>query len=358
MAVETGRTTNTWLPEFASGARPLEKAEPAGVHEQGYYGLPMLKRPLWRWHIALYFFLEGVSAGSYLIAATSDLFAHGRHRELERAARYLAPAALAPCPPLLIADLGRPGRFQHMLRIWKWTSPMNTGAWALTAYSLPVGLLAFKQLAGDGPLSRTPLKKAGALVPSRVAGALGLAPALTMVSYPGVLLSTTSTPVWAHTRFLGALVAASSMSTGAAALTLLLSARGGGGGGASLKALEKVERAATLCEAGALAAYLVTAGKAAEPLTKGRQSKLFWLGAVGAGLVMPALVKAAAPRRKRRVASVLGSAMKLAGGLALKWALVYAGRESAEDAEFARHASRPRADAPGWYTARGDDARE
>jgi formate-dependent nitrite reductase membrane component NrfD len=377
MAVEEKRASNTWLPEFASGAGLSKRAGPEGVGDEGYYGLPMLKRPLWKWEIALYFFLEGVSAGAYVLGALADIFSRGRRRELVRAARYLSLAALAPCPPLLIADLGRPSRFQHMLRVWKLSSPMNTGAWALTAYSLPTGLLALKQLTGDVQNSRAPLKRgagllpsknadgllkrAGDLVPARAVGALGLAPALTMLSYPGVLLSTTSTPVWSRTRFLGALLASSSMSTGAAALSLLLEARGGGGKsargvaerGESLKRLEQVESAATLCEAGALAAYVVTAGESAEPLTRGRYAKLFWLGAVGAGLVLPALIKAASPRRKRRAARVASAALKLAGGLALKWALVHAGRASAEDARHARRATRPTKEAPGW-NARGE----
>jgi formate-dependent nitrite reductase membrane component NrfD len=364
MVVEEKRTSNTWLPEFASGAGLLKKVEPAAENAEGYYGLPMLKRPLWKWEIALYFFLEGISAGAYVVSTLADIFAHGRHRDMVRTARYLSLAALAPCPPLLIKDLGRPSRFHHMLRIWKWSSPMNTGAWALVAYSLPVGLLAFRQLSGDvqnshGALKRavalTPLKdaeglmkKAGGLIPSRAVGALGLPAALTMISYPGVLLSTTSTPVWSRTRFLGALVASSSMSTGAAALSFLLAARGGVENKATIRRLESVEAATAVCEACALAAYVATAGKAAEPLTRGRYAKLFWLGAVGAGLVLPAIVKAASPRKSRRAAGVVASALKLAGGLALKWALVHAGRPSAEDAEYARHATRPTEDAPGW----------
>jgi hypothetical protein len=59
-------------------------------------------------------------------------------------------------------------------------------------------------------------------------------------------------------------------------------------------------------------------------------------------------VKAASPRKRRRAAGVVASALKLAGGLALKWALVHAGRASAEDAEYARDATRPTEDAPGW----------
>lgn len=369
MVVEEKRTSNTWLPEFASGAGLLRKGEPAGANAEGYYGLPMLKRPLWKWEIALYFFFEGISAGAYVISTLADIFAHGRHRDMVRTARYLSLAALTPCPLLLIIDLGRPSRFHHMLRVWKRSSPMNTGAWALTAYSLPTGLLAFKQLSGDAQNSRGPLKravalaplkdagglmkKAGDLIPSRAVGALGLPPALTMISYPGVLLSTTSTPVWSRTRFLGALVASSSMSTGAAALSLLLGARGGVESEATLRRLDSVEAATTVCEAGVLAAYVATAGKAAEPLTHGRYAKLFWLGAVGAGLVLPAIVKAASPRKRRRAAGVVASALKLAGGLALKWALVHAGRASAEDAEYARHATRPTKEAPGWSGNQG-----
>jgi Polysulphide reductase, NrfD len=105
MAVEEKRASNTWLPEFASGAGLSKRAGPEGVGDEGYYGLPMLKRPLWKWEIALYFFLEGVSAGAYVLGALADIFSRGRRRELVRAARYLSLAALAPCPPLLIADL-------------------------------------------------------------------------------------------------------------------------------------------------------------------------------------------------------------------------------------------------------------
>ena len=50
-------------------------------------------------------------------------------------------------------------------------------------------------------------------LPQRAISLLGLGPALIMMSYPGVLLSTTSTPMWTRNRWLGALLAASSMST-------------------------------------------------------------------------------------------------------------------------------------------------
>ena len=39
---------------------------------------------------------------------------------------------------LLVADLGDPLRFHHMLRVFKPSSPMSLGTWCLTAYSLPL----------------------------------------------------------------------------------------------------------------------------------------------------------------------------------------------------------------------------
>jgi formate-dependent nitrite reductase membrane component NrfD len=303
----------------------------------GYYGVPMLKRPLWRWEVALYFFLEGISAGNSLLATMADLFADREYEEMIATARYLSLVTLLPCPPLLIADLGRPERFHHMLRMWKPSSPMNTGAWALSGYSLPVGLLAVKQLTGDGPLSGVnPLKKAAQLVPSRPLGAIGLPFTLTMLSYPGVLLSTTSTPIWSRNRFLGALFACSSVNSAAAALSLLLLVRGK----SDCKAVERLEKfriVSTLCEAATLGSYVVSSRDATQPLTSGRYSKHFWLGAVGAGLVLPTLLRLTTPKspKPRRISTIFRSALSLAGALALKWAVVHAGRTSAETSHSA-----------------------
>jgi formate-dependent nitrite reductase membrane component NrfD len=339
---EKARTVNTWLPEFASGGELMNTAGPERMRHAGedrgtYYDIPILKRPLWRWEIALYFFLEGISAGAFLLATMADLFADDEYDEMIATAHRLSFVTLLPCPPLLIADLGRPERFHHMLRMWKPSSPMNTGSWALSGYGLSVGLLAAKQLTGDGPLSEIdPLKKASQLVPSRALEAIGLPFTLTMLSYPGVLLSTTSTPIWSRNRFLGALFACSSISSGAAALSLILSLRGKSDGKA-VEGLETFETVASLCEAATLGAYIVTSRDTAEPLTGGRYAKHFWLGAVGAGLALPTLLKLATPksRKQSRISTIFRSALTLAGALALKWAVVHAGRTSAETSHSA-----------------------
>src|SRR5947209_2556496 len=141
-------------------------ATPERVHEPGYYGLPILKRPFWKWEIALYFFFEGISAGSYILCTVAELAGNSGVRAMLRKGRYLSFAALIPCPPLLIVDLGRPERFHHMLRIVKRTSPMNHGAWALTGYGAFSAVTAALELPMLAAVRR--------FIPPRLAGVLGL----------------------------------------------------------------------------------------------------------------------------------------------------------------------------------------
>jgi formate-dependent nitrite reductase membrane component NrfD len=221
-----------------------------------------------------------------------------------------------------------------MLRIWKSTSPMNHGAWALSGYGMFSALTAVAETPFLGALQR--------FVPRRLASVLGMPFALTMVSYPGVLLSTTANPVWAKTHFLGALFSCSSMSTAVSALTLC---NYGSEDESVHKSLSKFEDVASAAETVALAAYLGSARKATRPLFKGKQSKLFLWGAIVTGLIAPAILR----RSKSKVlSSGVAPLLTLAGGLALKWSIVHAGQESALDAELAVHNSPQQSGEPFW----------
>ena len=219
-----------------------------------------------------------------------------------------------------------------MLRIWKKTSPMNHGAWALTGYGTLASLLAALSLKAEwmpmGRLARL-IRLAHRWVPARAIGVLGLPFAWTMVSYPGVLLETTANPIWSRSNFLGPLFASSSMSSGAAALTLL---HYGAKDHGVHQALATFEDVAAVSEAASLGLYLGTAKRAARPLWRGKQSVLFTLGAIGLGIVAPAIL-----RRSRRpsIRNGLAPVLTIAGSLALKWSVTYAGQESALDPEMA-----------------------
>jgi formate-dependent nitrite reductase membrane component NrfD len=317
---------------------------PTPVGEVGYDAIPMLKRPLWGWEIAIYFFAEGISSGCFVLASVADICGNGRYRRVIRTARYTSLLTVAPCAPLLIHDLGRPERFHHMMRIFKPLSPMNLGAWALSGFALSVTVLALSESERALPAwSRRLL----AWAPPRAVSVIGLPFAFIMMSYPGVLLSATSTPVWARSRMMGALLGSCSMSTAASALALATTLDRQADP-CTCGAIDRIQSAAHVCEAGLATAYLCQSGRAADPLTRGSYARMFWLGAIGCGLALPAIAGVVRRKKESRGSTIASALMTLAGGLALKWAVVYAGRESALDPSYNRRVTQPAPDNPGW----------
>lgn len=310
---------------------------------QGYEDVPILKPPVWGWEIACYFFVEGVSAGIYTLGTVADLVGVRRYRNTVTYSRLLALTSMMPAPALLIMDLGRPERFHHMLRVFKPRSPMNLGTWALTGYAFFTTLRAVLSVANRLP--RVPLLSAVLkMIPERLFSAAGLPFAITMLSYPGVLLESTSIPVWTQTPFLAPLIAASSMSSGAAAMSLV---------GEwtrdepAVSRVMKMENASFVAEGACLGAYLATANTSSKPLVSGGQSKLFWVGAVALGMVVPAILR----QRKSRIARIASALLTLAGSFALKWAITHAGPESSRNRELANQ----NAEHGGWNAGTGGD---
>jgi len=302
-----------------------------GGGDGGYYNYPVVRRPVWTWEVPAYFWLGGMAAGAYVTAALAQNFGSADDRRVAAGGYYVAAAALVPCAPLLIADLGRPDRFYHMLRIFKPLSPMNLGAWTLTALT-PIAFARAASHAASTGLLQGSLGTLARLVPTRLAELAGVVLGLTLAGYSGVLLAATNIPLWAKSKLLGGLFMASGLASGSAAVTLQAAWRGAPDG--SLHRLAMVESAASAGEMAILTGYLLQSGKTARPLTSGRLRAPFWLGAVGAGTLLPLLVHRMAGRRQGRPLRILSSAAALctiAGSLALRWTIFEAGKVSSED---------------------------
>jgi formate-dependent nitrite reductase membrane component NrfD len=275
---------------------------------------PVIHAPVWTWEVPLYFWFGGVASGASFAALAADVAGDGASA---RVARKVALAAVLPAPVLLIADLGRPGRFLNMLRIFKPRSPMNVGAWCLAAFSG----------AGAGAVA------ADLLGARRTGRALGAAQALLgsyLGSYTGVLLATTAVPVWARSRvFLGPIFVATATATGAGATRLTLAAAGQAEDHPTHVALARLEAGAILAELTLSTLNERRLGRAGEALSHGAPGRLSRAAKtlVGVGLVLPRI----APRRARRHAQNLASVLYLAGGLAFRFAWVEAGKASAGD---------------------------
>ena len=99
--------------------------------------------PGWEWWILGYFFVGGLSGGSYAIGTLLRLVGTGADQRAARIAFIASFLALLPCPIFLIADLGQPLRFINMLfdassggLAFKPWSPMSLGSWALLGFGL------------------------------------------------------------------------------------------------------------------------------------------------------------------------------------------------------------------------------
>ena len=293
--------------QIADANRRMRESATGQIHP------PFIHAPVWTWQVPLYFWVGGLASGSAFVATACD--AAGDHAS-GRLARKIALGAVTAAPPLLIADLGRPGRFLNMLRIVKPRSPMNMGAWCLVAFSATAGAA----VAAD--LARAP----------RAARALGVSTTVLggyLGSYTGVLLATTAVPLWARSRtVLGPIFICTAAASGAAATRLALVAQGMPDAHPTQRALSHVETASILTELALSQVHRRNLGGIGDVMHRGRPGVLFRLAesSVIAGVSTRLAARWASP-----IVRDVASGLFLGGALAFRFAWVQAGKASAAD---------------------------
>jgi len=318
------------------------------LKEQSYYDYPVLKAPVWKWEIVWYFFFGGLAAGCYFIASIASLFGSSEDRAVVRAGYYASLLALLPCPPLLIKDLGRPGRFLNMLRIFKVRSPMSMGVWGLLSFSAFSGLMALLQAARDGLLGSCAGARWLAKLPRKLLAVPGMFFALFLGGYTGVLLASTSVPLWSRSKLLGGIFLSSAISTSSALISLVL--RIFRAPASTLHKLERMEWAALLVEMTGLFAFLRGSGRAARPLVgtnPGEKGQTFWSVVAGGGLALPWLLQTTSllskgGKKRKTGRGLLISLLVLVGGYFLRKTMIEAGHTSSKDARTTLWHARPR----------------
>ncbi len=282
--------------------------------------------PHWYWWIIAYFFIGGIAAGSFLIASVVQLVGGAENRPVTRIGYLLAAPLAALCGLFLTLDLGQPLRFWHMLvnvttmqPAFKYWSPMSYGSWILTGFGLCAGLAFLLTVADIRQVRRFRLPPAL----GKLLAVIGLAFSILLVSYTGVLLNATNQRVWGDNVILGALFAASGVSTGIATIALILSLRRG----RSEQVIGRLERADLLTIAIeialllALAVSLAAAG-AGGVLLVGKLAPIFWGGVLVVGLLIP-LGLYLRPRLLGNGTVVVASSLALIGGFILRAVILY-----------------------------------
>jgi formate-dependent nitrite reductase membrane component NrfD len=220
-----------------------------------------VRAPEWTWYILFYFFLAGLSGGTYVLASLLRLGGNPADEPAARTGFYVALPAWVICPILLTLDLGQPVRFWHMLvnatpdetaPVFKYWSPMSVGAWGLVVFGIFVTVSFFDTLIRDRSDDRA------RLIPNfaeKLWNILGGLAGLFIAGYTGVLLAVSNQPIWSDTWMLGAVFLASGLTGSAALLGWLVHRRPSAR--ASLVVFGRLERFFVVLEIVLVVAFIV-----------------------------------------------------------------------------------------------------
>ncbi|MBF0427176.1 MAG: polysulfide reductase NrfD [Magnetococcales bacterium] len=178
----------------------------------------------WGSELTIYFFLIGMGGMSFALATSPSMF--GKAFKVFEPVQMMGLGAaflvVAICGPLLITDLGQPGRFLYPIIHFHWTSPLSWGATFLVLFTACIVIYAWGLKTGQ----------TGILKPVAIIGSLL---GLSMPLYTGLdLMVNTTREVWA-TPWMPLLFTVLSVTSGAALMSLIAMMRNAEGAMAILR---------------------------------------------------------------------------------------------------------------------------
>ncbi|HEX9495818.1 MAG TPA: NrfD/PsrC family molybdoenzyme membrane anchor subunit [Candidatus Limnocylindria bacterium] len=298
---------------------------------------PYILPPEWEWPITIALFLAGIASGTYSVMGLMHIAGDRRDVPVIHRLGFIPMPIMIVVPLLLIYDLGQQGRFLNLLirnpaaaerpgpLMFNPNSPMNWGSWAMIVFA------GFTALAFADSLHHSGRLRFGWLEPlshNRIVLVVGEVFALIVSGYSGVLLNVTNQGVWADTFLVGALFICFSELSGMAVAAIVSDRWGNAVTAASVRralwsfaAVSAVVLVIFLAglvsqQDGSFAALAATLHEFVGPV--------FWIGAVGLGLLVPLL--ALAPRPILRIPNgslALIGVLVLVGVLAFRYALFF-----------------------------------
>ena len=159
--------------------------------------------------IALYFYLTGLSAGSFIISTLAYGFGMIKFKPLGKIGVVLATGLLVVAPMILLFDLEQPLRFWHLILYLRITSPITWGTFLLSLY--PVNCLVYGYFMFKGDMKRT-----------KIFGLIGIPLALLVHGYTGFILALGKARVLWNTAIMPPIFLVSAMVSGLAMMILVV----------------------------------------------------------------------------------------------------------------------------------------
>jgi len=173
----------------------------------------------WGHEIVIYFFLIGAAAMTFVYAAAPAVFGNtlgGAAKAMEpfqKTGMIISMVLLLACGPLLIMDLGQPGRFLYPIIYFHWTSPLSWGSLFLPLFGLCIVGFFYGMHKQDAGLTK-------------ITGVLGSLLALSMPLYTGLdLMVNQARELWSNPT-IPLLFVILSVSSGTAVVAVTQLARG------------------------------------------------------------------------------------------------------------------------------------
>jgi len=291
------------------------------------------------WGTPLFFdlWMAGMAGGAYFAAFLFHLFGADKEKRLLKLATYIGVPLVLLGVLALVIDLGKPTWSWHLFVRFRLISSMSMGSWILFIWSIvAVFLIAlwFAEIVESperlGLFGQVAYLLRPLVPATKALTWIALVFAVLLMTYTGVVLSTTSQVLWRSTILLPALFVTSAVSTGLAVLIVAVQLMGAHEPSPTMAQLRKALTVLIIIQLVVLVGFLLwlSAAGVVWPLISGTLGLLFWIGVVVIGMLAPLglELKAIAQGERANLASFLSALWVMIGGFILRAVMVLGGQ--------------------------------
>ena len=159
-------------------------------------------------YIAIYFYLTGLSAGSFIMSTLAYGFGLQQYKPLGKIGVVLATILLIAAPVFLLLHVGRPLKPWHLFAYINLTSPISWGSFLLTLYPINSIIYGYFMFTGNMKLTK-------------IFGLIGIPLAIMVHGYTGFILALAKARALWNTALMPILFLVSAMVSGIAMMIIV-----------------------------------------------------------------------------------------------------------------------------------------